>query len=101
MSDVEIRDNSTLHRFEATLDGEIVGRAYYRPVKGGLIFTHTEVDPAAEGTGVGSALAKTALTSLRETGSGAVLQCPFFRSYVSKHPEFEDVVMPMPAGPAE
>src|SRR5690606_30405131 len=45
-------------RFEArTDDGTVAGFAAYERTPGTVIFTHTEVDPAFEGRGVGSALA--------------------------------------------
>ncbi|WP_043652940.1 GNAT family N-acetyltransferase [Cellulosimicrobium cellulans] len=79
-------------RFEArTDDGVVAGFAAYVREPGAVIFTHTEVDPAFEGRGVGSALAAGALDSVRESGERVVALCPFIRAYVERHPEYKDL----------
>ncbi|MFF8345492.1 GNAT family N-acetyltransferase [Cellulosimicrobium funkei] len=79
-------------RFEArTDDGVVAGFAAYVREPGAVIFTHTEVDPAFEGRGVGSALAAGALDSVRGSGERVVALCPFIRAYVERHPEYEDL----------
>jgi uncharacterized protein len=82
-------------RFEATVDGELAGYAEY--VRKGLVvdFTHTKVDDRFEGKGVGSALIRTALDTVRERGEQALPHCPFVRAYIGRHPEYVDLV---PAG---
>jgi predicted GNAT family acetyltransferase len=55
---------------------------------------HTEVDPAVEGTGVGSELVAAALHDIRERGLSAVVICPFVRAYMRRHPEYADLVAP-------
>ena len=56
------------------------------------MFTHTEIDPAFEGHGVGSALAKAALDDVRAKGLKAVPLCPFIRTWIDRHPDYEDLV---------
>jgi predicted GNAT family acetyltransferase len=53
---------------------------------------HTEVVPAAEGTGVGSQLVAATLEDLRSRGLSIVAICPFVRAYIRRHPEFADLV---------
>ena len=52
---------------------------------------HTEVDPAAEGTGVGSQLVAAALEDIRGRGLSVLVVCPFIRSYIRRHPEYAEL----------
>lgn len=93
MSDVTVRDNPDQNRYEAVLDGEVAGFAQYRRTGDGLVFTHTEVDDAYEGKGVGSALARGALDDVRAGGHGPVVpSCPFIKGWIEKHPDYQDLV---------
>lgn len=89
---VEIVDNPDERRFEARIDGVVAGGAYYRRRKNRIIFTHTEVDVAHEGRGVGSRIARVALETIKARGERAVPLCPFIRSYIDRHAEFSDLV---------
>ncbi len=79
-------------RFEIRVDGRLAGFAEYRTKPGGahpglLVFTHTEVDEAFEGRGLGSVLVRAALGSARERGLPVRPDCPFVRAYVARHPD--------------
>jgi len=52
-----VRDNPALHRFELEAQGH-TAVAYYRLAPGVITFTHTEVEPALRGRGIGSALVR-------------------------------------------
>ncbi len=86
MSDVPERS-----RWEARLDGELAGWAEYRTTDELVVFSHTEVLPAFEGRGVGSALVRTSLTALRADGRRALVVCPFYNSWLARHPEYQDL----------
>ena len=54
-----------------------------------VVFTHTEVDPAFEGQGIGTALAKFALDDVADQGTRKVLSvCPFITSWIRRHPDY-------------
>jgi predicted GNAT family acetyltransferase len=91
-TDVSVSDHPEKSRFEAFLDGERMGKANYRLSNTTITFTHTEVDDAAEGKGVGSAIARAALDAARERGLRVVPQCPFIARYISLHPDYLDLV---------
>jgi len=95
--DVEIRDNPQARRYEAVVDGQVVGIAQYRSASGRVIFTHTQVDDAAEGQGIGSRLVARALDDVRRRGLRATLYCPFISAYVRRHPEYADIVDTRPS----
>ncbi|MCE1173603.1 MAG: N-acetyltransferase [Propionibacteriales bacterium] len=89
MSDVIVTDNPAASRFEAHLDGRLAGFAEYQLTDELVVFTHTEVLPAFEGTGVGSALARFALDQLRTQGTHKALAlCPFIKGWIQRHPEY-------------
>ncbi|NGO67260.1 GNAT family N-acetyltransferase [Streptomyces boncukensis] len=89
---VEISDNPAEERFEARIGGTLAGLAQYLRSADVIAFTHTEVDLAHEGRGVGSALARGALDAAREAGLKVVPVCPFFAGYIRKHPEYQPLV---------
>ena len=49
--EVEISDHPEQARYEARLDGQLVGLAAYRLGEHVITFTHTEVDPDRQGQG--------------------------------------------------
>lgn len=90
---VTVTDNPERNRYEALVDsGVVAGFSAYEKRGGLLIFTHTEVDDAFEGQGVGSALAREALGHARATGMSVRALCPFIKAYVDKHPEYQDLL---------
>ena len=90
---VTIRDNPERHRFEAVDEsGVVAGFAAYRRSEDAVVLTHTEVDDAFEGHGVGSRLARGALDALREEGIRVVPSCPFISAYIQDHQEYADLV---------
>ncbi len=89
---IEVRDAPERRRYEVLDDGTLAGFAEYRDQGDIRIFTHTEVFPAFEGRGVGSALARGALDDVRASGRTLVAQCPFIRGYIERHPTYADLV---------
>jgi predicted GNAT family acetyltransferase len=93
-ADYAIRDNIEKSRFEADLGDGSFGIAEYRLSHGRIVFTHTEVPPAHEGQGIGSALIRYALQSARERRLKVIPVCPFFADYIRKHGEEQDLLDP-------
>lgn len=87
-----IADNPAAQRYEARLDGRVVGFSEYRRVRGRVIFFHTEVHEAFEGRGIGSRLAEGTLDDIRARGLVITVKCPFIAAYVKRHREYEDLV---------
>ena len=90
---LRVVDNPGARRYEAVLGDQLVGFADYRPATGRLIFIHTEIDPAFEGRGYGSRLAKGALDDVRARGLKATVHCPFISTYLERHREYDDIVL--------
>ena len=97
--EVVVRDNSTELRYEALVDGRMVGLLRYRQEPGLVVLVHSEVDLELEGTGVGSELVRGALSDIRARGLHMVPHCPFVIDYLRRHPEELDLVGLDPAVP--
>jgi predicted GNAT family acetyltransferase len=83
--------NEAHHRFEV-VEGDSLAVALYQREGSLIIFTHTEVPKEFEGKGVGSALAKTALNYARDNDLKVLPLCPFIRSYIERHAEYQPLV---------
>jgi uncharacterized protein len=90
--EVEIVDNPSEGRYEARVGGAVAGSAFYDFEPGRVVFLHTEVDPAYEGHGVGSRLAKGALDDVRARGLRVTPRCPFIATYIRHHPEYRELL---------
>lgn len=95
--DVTVADAPDRHRFEAFADGRLVGFASYIRRDHLIVLTHTEVEPAFEGQGVGSALARAALDYAIAHGVRVRAQCPFIADWITRHPAYQHLTGP-PAG---
>ena len=89
---MSIVDNREKLRFEAHLDAELVGRIDYTLDGNQMSLVHTVVPPEYGGKGIASSLAKFALEQARVTGVEVVPVCPFVVEYLTRHPEYSDVV---------
>jgi predicted GNAT family acetyltransferase len=95
MQDVEITDNSETRRYEARLDGTVVGYAsHWQDEPERLIILHVEVHPSCEGHGIGSQLVEHALTDARSRGLTVVPRCSFAAAVTRDRPEYADVLAP-------
>lgn len=97
VSDIEIINNTGGARYEARVGPTVAGFTEYKLAKDLIVFTHTEVDTAFEGTGVGSALARAALDDVRGTGRKVLPLCPFIKGWIERHHEYVDLVYGAPA----
>jgi uncharacterized protein len=91
-SEPRIVDDAAAHRFEILVDGAVAGYAEYRRRGGSVAFTHTVVEEAFEGRGLGSVLARGVLDAVRAEGATVLPFCPFIRSWMQRHPEYTDLV---------
>ncbi len=92
MASPEVRHNPDESRYEAWVDGSLAGFSAYEIDGPRIIFTHTEVEDAYEGQGIGGALARAALDDVRERGGLRVVpRCPFIKSWMDEHPDYLDL----------
>ena len=88
---VEIR--KTPRFYEAYLEGERVGELAYERHDDVVTAIRTEVDPAAEGKGIGGRLAETLLDEARAAGQRVVPLCPFVKGWIERHPDYAGLVI--------
>ena len=88
---LEIVHNQAAKRFETSIDGQ-TGYISYQESADKLVYDHTIVPQQLGGQGVGSALVKHALDYAREQDKKVLPQCSFVASYISKHPEYQDLI---------
>ncbi|WP_455644508.1 GNAT family N-acetyltransferase [Nocardia gamkensis] len=88
-SESEVVRNDERHRYEVFYGGELAGFADYEERDDETVFTHTEVDGAFSGKGLGSVLAREAIEDA--VGRERVIRpvCPFIKAYLDKHPQYD------------
>ena len=85
-------DRKDIHNFELIVDGHRSFIDYLE--KGGKFYlVHTEVAPELEGQGVAAALVEKVFLYLEENKSKAVPLCPYIRSFLKRHPEWDSRVI--------
>jgi predicted GNAT family acetyltransferase len=89
---VSVRDQPDKKRYEVWVGDALAGFTVYRPRGEVYTFSHTEIDDAFGGRGLGSVLIKYALDDMRARGIAVLPDCPFVRRYISRHKEFLDLV---------
>lgn len=82
---IELSRDTVGRRYQVAVDGEVIGEAEFLLTPDLVVFTHTEIDPAFKGQGVGSALIKWALDDVRAQGYSVLPTCPFVRDYIGRH----------------
>lgn len=89
---IDVRNNPEGNRYEVFLDDELAGFAAYRRSGNELTLTHTEVDPAFEGKGIGSGLARGVFDEARRSKLAVLPRCDFMKGYIARHDEYVDLV---------
>lgn len=88
---IRVSNNRQENRFEATIEGYLAV-IRYRQEGGSLVMTHTEVPKELGGRGVGSQLVRAALDAARDAGQQVDPVCPFIKSYIERHPEYQGLL---------
>ena len=89
---VTVVDDSMESRYEARIDGELVGLSQYELTADTITFLHTVVRQEYEGQGVGGAIARFALDDARARGLRVRPLCPYIRGWLDRHPEYGDLI---------
>jgi uncharacterized protein len=91
---VVVADDPMASRYEARIDGKLVGVSEYELTDDTIVFLHTVVAEEYEGRGVGGAIARYALDDARARGLHVRALCPFIRGWMERHPQYSDLIRP-------
>jgi uncharacterized protein len=91
-----VTDNPGASRYELHIGTALAGFVDYRlrDHDSGTVISliHTEVEPAFEGQGLATHLARFSLDDARARGLAVLPFCPYITSWIKKHPEYTDLV---------
>jgi uncharacterized protein len=90
---ISVADVPEKDRFEARDDdGTLAGVITYQVTGNVIAYTHTKVEPAFEGHGVGGLLARAAMEDAQAKHRLVVPICPFLASWLEEHKEYDKIV---------
>ncbi len=84
-----ILDRPEAGRYELRDGDTPIGFARYSDHGDSLVFTHTAIDDAYEGRGLGSRLARYVLTDAVARNKRIVPACPFIAAYLKRHHDYD------------
>lgn len=87
-----IDHDETGHRYVIVVDGEEAGFAAYEPAEGALDFNHTVVHEQFQGQGLSKPLINAALDDVRLNGGNVIPTCSAVSGFISKNPDYADLV---------
>ncbi|MGQ0625483.1 MAG: GNAT family N-acetyltransferase [Sporichthyaceae bacterium] len=79
-------------RYEIYWGGARIGLVDYLPREGHVVVTHTEIDAAWGGRGLGALLTRRMLDDLRARGLRVVPGCPFTAAWIRANPAYADLL---------
>jgi predicted GNAT family acetyltransferase len=83
--DARVDRNDGKFRYELLVDGKLAGFAQFHESGNRVVFTHSEVDDAYSGRGLGKVLAAGALDDVVARDKVIVPLCPFIAAYLRKN----------------
>jgi predicted GNAT family acetyltransferase len=86
---VTIVDNPERNRYEAIIEGEVAGFSEYEKRQDFVVFPHTEVNKSYRGMGIADRLVQRAVDEVHGVRGKIYPLCPFVKSWLDKHPEYE------------
>jgi len=91
---VVVTDNPAASRYELHVGTELAGFVEYRLRAHDAVISliHTEVEPAFQGAHLATRLARFSLDDARERGLAVLPYCPYISSWITKHPDYADLV---------
>jgi len=89
-----VTDDPAQSRYELRVEGELAGFLTYKPRGEQISLIHTEMEPAFQGRGLATHLARFSLDDARKRGLAVLPFCPYVNSWIRKHPDYADLVPP-------
>ena len=89
MAETKVVHNREQLRYEVYSDGKFAGFTQYYRTGDRVVFTHTEIDNAFSGQGLGKVLAGEALDDVVENGKVIVPMCEFIAGYLKRTDKYD------------
>lgn len=83
-----VKNNEKEQRFEIDVEGHIAF-VQYETFDGGISYTSTVVPPEMGGKGIAAHIVKHALEYAAEHNLKVEPRCPYVKSYIDRHPEYQ------------
>ncbi len=90
----EVINNHEASRFEVALGKDTFAVIKYARSGDNYIFIRTLVPDEYEGQGIASKMTKAALEMVKAEGVKLIARCPYTRTYLQRHPEYQSLVIP-------
>jgi uncharacterized protein len=89
-----LSDNPAASRYELHVGSALAGFVEYRlsELDKVISLVHTEVEPAFRHDHLATQLARFSLDDARERGLAVLPYCPYITSWITKHPDYADLV---------
>lgn len=87
-----VRRDDEAGRYEITVDDQLAGFVTFRLDGDVITFVHTETESEFQGHGAASTLVREALDDVRARGLRVIPRCPYVRSFLDDHPEYQDLL---------
>lgn len=88
---MHFKDNVEKRRYETEVDG-LKAFIEYNVAPDIITLEHIEVDKELSGRGIASDLTEAVLMHLESRDLKVIANCPFIKSYIEKHPEWESIL---------
>lgn len=89
---IERDESESRGRYRIALQGAEAELTYSRAGETRIIIDHTSVPDALRGMGLGVALVQRAVDDARREGRKVIPLCPYAKSQIEKHKEWQDVL---------
>lgn len=92
MTDLVVTNAAERSRYEAHLDGQLVGFSVYEIDEDVVSFTHARTYSDFANRGYASEVARVSLDEARAKQRTVRPICSFYRWYIDQHPEYADLL---------
>ena len=91
--DIKLSEDNIRKRFYIEKGGIVEAEMFFQENEGKyILIEHTEVNPLAEGRGLGKALVNHAINYVKEKNIKIIPVCPFAKAVIEKNPDYRQLI---------